>query len=449
MLDNLPWTYCGLVDDAIFRTEYRALDSIHSLNSVIVKNILFGGGLLINDGYILHNSELLNALLDEDSLLRICMRNGFVKILVRGVDEFGNPPKDPIARLANHGIVESKKMRNDSLYNAQRVSIHRIISSAFSSGAAIAWPNYQTSTGFLTLFGRLFDFDSNDLKKLDIRNDAVLKLRDRIEENKGISLGAGRSIVEEELRFLLNTGVLKRDEFEKIMRFAIRAYHYNFTICQSKSMMINIVPQTIGGYGFGDILSIDVNALEEIRPDEIPAISIPRGFPMDDPRVFENIIDNSSAIFRAKQEFRQNIDDVFSKKSNMPTNERVRVAREVIENYIERLSENFSKHVGHDAIFPNTSFAIKWSIEFMAGGFIGLAIQVLGRNNRLSRSIATARRRFDSRILQVNMNPANNKLKKEFEFSLNDAAPWFSEIQIDPSFVDDHIAGVPKYRKSD
>ena len=50
-LDLLPWTYAGLIDDVMLRYT-RDFISEEFFKKVLAKNVFFGGGILLNDGYL-------------------------------------------------------------------------------------------------------------------------------------------------------------------------------------------------------------------------------------------------------------------------------------------------------------------------------------------------------------------------------------------------------------
>jgi hypothetical protein len=60
-LDNLSRTYTGMLDDVMFRYSNNP-EGLDFFNKMIVKNIFFGGGLYLNDGYLTNNENSLELL---------------------------------------------------------------------------------------------------------------------------------------------------------------------------------------------------------------------------------------------------------------------------------------------------------------------------------------------------------------------------------------------------
>lgn len=78
-----PMTYSGLLDDVVER--FPVTESVNQdfFTRAIVKNLFFSGDILINDGYLVNHPAARASLLDEQSILRVMMREGFVRILSR------------------------------------------------------------------------------------------------------------------------------------------------------------------------------------------------------------------------------------------------------------------------------------------------------------------------------------------------------------------------------
>src|SRR5688572_14178757 len=81
-LASLPWTYTGLLDDVMVRysDEYMSEDFF---NRMIAKNVFFGGGMYINDGYLVNHPIARKHLVNRESLLRQMINVGFVRVLTR------------------------------------------------------------------------------------------------------------------------------------------------------------------------------------------------------------------------------------------------------------------------------------------------------------------------------------------------------------------------------
>jgi hypothetical protein len=75
-------TYTGLLDDVMIRYS-NGYSSRDFFNKMIAKNIFFGGGLFINDGYLVNHPIARRHLLNENSLLRVMIDTGFIRVLTR------------------------------------------------------------------------------------------------------------------------------------------------------------------------------------------------------------------------------------------------------------------------------------------------------------------------------------------------------------------------------
>src|SRR5437870_1453124 len=99
-IDILPITYTGLLDDVMLR--YSTAFSEDFFRKMIAKNVLFGGGILINDGYLVLHPTARRYLRTDRNILRVMLNQGFVRILTRAKD--GESLAEMPIRMANQGI---------------------------------------------------------------------------------------------------------------------------------------------------------------------------------------------------------------------------------------------------------------------------------------------------------------------------------------------------------
>ncbi|MEM9678571.1 MAG: hypothetical protein AAF890_10980, partial [Pseudomonadota bacterium] len=66
---EIPSTYSGLLDDVVHR--YKIANEIDSefFNRMILKNVVFSGQILLNDGYLFSHPSALDQIMNEDSVL--------------------------------------------------------------------------------------------------------------------------------------------------------------------------------------------------------------------------------------------------------------------------------------------------------------------------------------------------------------------------------------------
>ncbi|MBS1868040.1 MAG: hypothetical protein JSS99_00070 [Actinobacteria bacterium] len=114
MSSDFAPTYFGLVDDFAGRHDAAvAVKSLRALNDHLLVAALFGGSLLINDGYLLNNLALQQAVIEQDtSPLCAFVESGYVKILTRNTRELGTLAD----HMADRGIRSARRLLDEDAY---------------------------------------------------------------------------------------------------------------------------------------------------------------------------------------------------------------------------------------------------------------------------------------------------------------------------------------------
>ncbi len=80
--ETLPRTYTGLLDDVMMRYSANYAGQ-EFFSRMIAKELIFGGGLFINDGYLVNHPVAREFLANDDSILHYMLSTGFIRVLTR------------------------------------------------------------------------------------------------------------------------------------------------------------------------------------------------------------------------------------------------------------------------------------------------------------------------------------------------------------------------------
>ncbi len=105
--ENISRTYTGLLDDVMIRYSRDYADE-QFFNRTIIKNVLFGGGVFINDGYLVLHEIARKQLQDDNSLLRYMINTDFVRVLTRTRSK--NELREMPQMMADNGIQSYKDL---------------------------------------------------------------------------------------------------------------------------------------------------------------------------------------------------------------------------------------------------------------------------------------------------------------------------------------------------
>lgn len=438
---EIPSTYSGLLDDVVDR--HRISPEIDSdfFNRIILKNVFFSGRIILNDGYLFSHASALNQIMDEDSVLRVMIKNDFVKIIARKNDPelFSSTPETN----AQRGMTSNQRIVSRPDWPEIKKELHDWSSGLFKYGKIDRFPKHQMNEGFKRLFNRIFDKSNSDLG-LNISSAVSLnEIWDRV-LSRSSYVEFPRTAIEDELIAQQNAGKLSTNEVAQIMNIANQCYHYNFAMCLSDERREAVIADTTIGRAFEDILLLDETVEAEL--DDIPVLTIPSRFPVENGAIFDRLLDPQSKLARAKHEFLGRIDALFSPKNNSSLLDRKRDLREASEEYRRYLAEHFSQYIGVKELHPRKHAIITFGFGKL-GSVIGSDIMMLAANLANKDGISAFAHRvlkpIRHRVLDVALDPETAAPIGGLTFRSGDIKPRFASLAFDKEAVNNHVKNLP------
>ncbi len=410
-------------------------------NLSILRNILFSGPILLNDGYLFHHPIGLSQTLDNRSLIRQMVKNDFIRVLSRGGDAeaFARQPEF----LAQRGVATSKQLIARDDWPDIRKGLLGWSSHLFDDRRVQAWPKVLVHEGFKKLFNRIFDKTPNDLGLIGFTSERLSEFGRRYQDHPDMQ-NAPRTAVEHAALSLLSERVIERDGLVRLMDIANQCYHYNFGMLLSDDMKQTVISDTTVGKAFEDILEMDQSIEAEI--ENMPLISIPKGFPMNKLHLFDGFFTPGSNVRTAKADFMSSIDSAMNRRSNRSNSDRVNEIKKTTEEYRRVLADHFKDYVSLDDLAPRRKALISlvWGAT---KGLAGAADNVMLLANIISprRSTSFVQRMsepLNRRLLDVALDPFAGEAKL-WTYKTSDVRPRFSSVGFDPVAIKNHVSGLP------
>lgn len=445
---TLPWTYSGLLDDALLRYgTHLGIDDTF-FQRAILRSVLFNGPILLNDGYIFNEGIGAEQILNEDSLLRVMTRNGYVRILSRSADLDPEGIASIPEQLAKRGVSTARKRIDSASWPQEKEAMLRWAVSMVRTRNIDPWPNRQINVGMKFLFDRLFDDGADDLGISTNAHNILLELQEKLSKSEQY-LSAPRSAIEDQLLAFEELGVSDRNITSQIMAMANQAYHYNISMCLNEEYDMPVVADTTIGRAFDNLLEMPRSI--EASIDEVDAISIPRGFPMDQPQIFDKLIDDSTELYSHKENFLKSIDAVSKSGNNFNVDDKIREAKRASTEYRKHLASHFGNFISIGDLAPGRSALVGWFFSTGGGrlavgaGVASLAANLAGRNNRLTGFVDRATREFNTRLVEIGLDPSAGERKKLMDFKIGDVTPRFSSVAFNEGSIREHLESVPRF----
>jgi hypothetical protein len=142
-------TYEGLVDDFAQNHGDACIKTLEQLNDHLISAVLTGDPLLINDGHIIMNPAIREAVIDPTkSPLQSLIRTGYVRILTRN----GGDIETLADQMADEGITSAQKLGTQDYYRKEYLpALHSWMSElrrAQLRDFLYPWPPINTSSVF-------------------------------------------------------------------------------------------------------------------------------------------------------------------------------------------------------------------------------------------------------------------------------------------------------------
>jgi hypothetical protein len=368
-LDTLQYTYTGLLDDVMIRysNEYS---SAEFFNKMIAKNIFFGGGIYINDGYLVNHRIARKNLYDENTLLRRMLSEGFIRILTRAGDAriLSEMPQ----RMAEQGNQSFQQLVNGDEWEVFSPNFTRIAQSAFQKGHERKWPNRDMSYGFTKLMVRAFSEEITS--KLGLRNisrDEWLRIRDGFlaRDPQG---GGPRDKLEKSTQDTLGERSDYRRAMNEVMTIGNQAYHYNFGLTLTDEDKNGVAVDTTLGAAFDELL--ETTQVERGQLDNIPLLRLPQDIPFERGDLFLSFLDSSTQAGQAKLNYLRSLRNVISSESrNFDV-----LRQELIEStdeYVNRIIELLYPSLERLALERRESLREQFRMNLDKSFTVGIGIQ--------------------------------------------------------------------------
>lgn len=219
--------YVGLLDDKVNQysdASYRV--SQETLNEYLVRAVLFGRPLLINDGYLLRYEAGIRALQDEDAspLLRLLTHeSGFIKLLSRNRGKL----HELFEKMAKDGVGDCPRPDGSPYWKRLLRALEALADDRNLQWQS--WPDKKTDLGFV----RLFDELDGSPRSLEIEHVSdrewsafASDFRGRFRTRQPIG---ARTAFEASAHDVLGA----EDKVREAMRLGNEIYHYNLAALTS------------------------------------------------------------------------------------------------------------------------------------------------------------------------------------------------------------------------
>jgi len=448
-----PKTYSGLLDDVVDR--YPISDSINSdfFSKAILKNLFFSGDIFINDGYIINHPAARLQIINEDSILRVMLREGFVRVLSRisEKEKFLTYPEE-MAASGNHSFEKTVSLPE---WPDLKRSIQNISSLLYGRKFVQPWPNLQIHKGFHKIISRIFDKQNANmgLKSAKYINLEHLK---EIYESHDPGNKNPRDAFEKAVLHLTTDMENSRHIQIELMNIANQAYHYNFAMCLSHELGEPVVADTSIGDAFDELLKLDESVDLELL--EVPLLDIPLSALTRRGGDYSSLLDPSSKVGIDKAIFLIELENIFNPHGGTIANKKQSLI-DASNQYRYRLAEHFSRigislkprHFIGDKITSGVtmgfnkvlSSSVNQLPNAVAAGYAGLAIGLL-KSPITSKFDEFLIRPLNRRMTDISMTPVGVERDNIWRARARDIRPRFASLAFNKDKLAEHVADIPK-----
>lgn len=145
-------TYLGLIDDVVGRHPWPGTGPTLPLDAILLQYLLFGGTLIINDGYLAANDACQQALSQPDSLLNLLGARGILRIASTRM-----PASASIVARAEGGVAGHRQLIARADWPEIAIRIDRLGQEFSPTDIGIPWPRRDLSRNFAAMTERLLD----------------------------------------------------------------------------------------------------------------------------------------------------------------------------------------------------------------------------------------------------------------------------------------------------
>ncbi|NES17606.1 MAG: hypothetical protein F6K41_01295 [Symploca sp. SIO3E6] len=442
-LNSMQRTYTGLLDDVMIRysDEYLSDDFF---NKMIAKNIFFGGGLYINDGYLVNHPIARRYLYNDNSLLRRMLATGFIRILTRASSS-ESLSQMPIT-MARQGNESFRQLVESNEWDAFAPLLNRVAQSAFYNNTARSWPNRNMSVGFTKLMrDRAFmEEEPRNLGIANVNRDEWLRIRDDFLSREPESSGPRDKLEKAALNILRETQSDPRVAINEVMTVGNQAYHYNFGLALTHEENNGVAVDTTIGAAFDELLQ--TRQIERGQLDNIPLLRLPRDIPFDRGDLFLDFLDQSTQVGQAKLNYLTCLRSIISGVSrdfDSLRSDLFESTSEYINRIIELLAPTFGRFELERAFDESFTLAVgslrdqqtNDNVTATAAPIAGLAIEIQETVSQRGRQFLIER--FQLRDVSEEFDPDETVIR------LGDIRPQIASLAFDEDEAASFIEDIP------
>ena len=302
-MPNPPKTYLGSLDDFAGRRKIgQPITSVGELNDELISSIVLKQPILINDGHILMNQGVSDAVASpKQSPFRDLVRSGFITILSRN----GGSLSTLANTMAEANITSAQRLIADPHYRESYLPCLEDWSQDLADITWYrSWPNYQTDIMFKELSSITI---AAMRRRRDGPRDESRRLRDEINrfaDELGDRIGS-RTAWEDTADSLLGAGLISQGTGRLLMTVANEAYQYSWgSVLLDKDNPVHV--QTAAGQFF-ESLDLAVGMASDLprRPVKIyrPDLNVVKKGIKNRWEVLADITHTDHSVYESKQQF--------------------------------------------------------------------------------------------------------------------------------------------------
>ena len=350
--------YLGLIDDVVHKYPWRFKVSKKRLLHSLATQVIDGRPILLNDGYLIHHPVAHEAMSDENHLLWVLLKDGFVKLFARGGENY-SLAETPV-KMAH--IESFRKLLKSPIWPTLKRDLEKVEKTVRKTNSLVPWTKYDAGSGFLAQANRLKKRLDEGLTSpwslglgFQVSKTALEEFLKRFIGRMENDLSGPRDYWEhlaEEVSEDRDYTVERPDKFVlALMRLANEMYHYNQGVMLAASNDEPISVETQTSQAFDDLI-----AVEDILFSEIPLVSklnVPMSIVHATPEQLVTLLDPSTKAGAARVRWISARDNQSRDKPGS-----VEEAKDAGEEYSRRIAEKIGANVRYSKEESVISFVV-------------------------------------------------------------------------------------------